>query len=657
MIRFDDWVMPAASMGKRNPLPDIKNVSYIHAGYVCSPKISEVEKRFLGKGMIDTMLPYQLQDGYDRNLQPRRFKAAIIENEHLRAVFLPELGARLWSLFDKDLNRELLYVNSVFQPGNLGLRNAWFSGGVEFNVGIKGHNPLTCDPLFCEVSQTPQGEVLSFYEYERIRGVVYTISAWLPDHSSTLYLRCRIENRSADEKHMYWWSNIAVPENQGTRIIVPTDESFLCCYNEDHYELDKIKIPYAMETDVSYPLNMKASHDFFYKIPEDTPKWIAAVQPDGVGLLQCSTDRQKGRKLFVWGNAAGGRNWNEFLSEPGQAYIEIQAGLAHTQLEHIPMPAKTEWSWVEGYTALVADPNKLHGTEWNEAVSTVNNYLLDKVGDPGKMTFPEEETVISRKIIYSGSGWGGLEMMVEGRSISHYHSFPIAASDNEIGPWLTLLRIGEFPERDLLLEPESFVVGKHWIDRLEKAKDGWFKFLMLGVALYADKRVDDAMSAWIRSIEIRESPWALRNIAMVYKNEYHIVSKAMEYIIRAWEMKPASIPLAVECAAILTEAENHQLWLQMYDSMPENVRNHGRIRLYRAVSLIALDRLEEAVEIINPSFMMSDIKEGELSVSQIWFYLYRKLYAQQTGTADDAAADAQYPLPKNLDFRMHGDRK
>ena len=225
MIKFEKLRMPAASLGEPNPLPDIKNVSYIHAGYEMTERVSEQEKKYIGKGMIPTLLPYQLQDGYDRDKQPRDFEAAVLENGYLRAVFLPELGGRLWSLYDKKKERELLYVNPVFQPGNLGLRNAWFSGGVEFNVGIKGHNPLTCAPLWCAVDATPEGQVLRLYEYERIRGVVYSISAFLPEDSEVLYLKCRIENTEAERKHMYWWSNIAVPETESTRVLVPVRES------------------------------------------------------------------------------------------------------------------------------------------------------------------------------------------------------------------------------------------------------------------------------------------------------------------------------------------------------------------------------------------------------------------------------------------------
>lgn len=160
-------------------------------------RITEEERRGIGKGMISTMLPYTLQDGYNRDRKPRAFKAVRVENEYLRAIFLPELGGRLWSLFDKKKGRELLYKNPVFQPANLALRNAWFSGGVEFNVGIKGHNPLTCSPLFAEIITGDDGEqILKMYEYERIREITYSVSVCLPSGPELLYIQNCVENTS-----------------------------------------------------------------------------------------------------------------------------------------------------------------------------------------------------------------------------------------------------------------------------------------------------------------------------------------------------------------------------------------------------------------------------------------------------------------------------
>lgn len=331
MIYCENLIINSADLGDCNPLPDLKNVSYIHAKYETTEKITEKEKSLIGKGMISTILPYKLQDGYNRKKTPRVFKAIRLENEYLKAVFLPELGGRMWSLYDKKANRELVYKNTVFQPANLALRNAWFSGGIEFNVGIKGHNPLTCSPLFAEIHTFQNGEsMLRMYEFERIREITYSIDVYLPQKSKLLYIRERIENTSDDNKYAYWWSNIAVPETDDSRIIVPTDESFLSSYNEDKYVVDKITVPVYEGKDISYPKNSVRSQDFFYKIPDENSKWIAAVQGDGRGLLQLSDKKMIGRKLFVWGRGSGGRNWGEWLSEKGQSYIEIQAGLAHT---------------------------------------------------------------------------------------------------------------------------------------------------------------------------------------------------------------------------------------------------------------------------------------------------------------------------------------
>jgi hypothetical protein len=127
--------MPSASLGKLNPLPDLKQTVDAHASIpIDESTVSREESKYMGWGRVNGILPYLLQDGYDRKKKPRAWKAALLENDYIRAVFLPEIGGRLWSLTDKTTGRELLHVNPVFQPCNLALRNAWVSGGVEWNV-------------------------------------------------------------------------------------------------------------------------------------------------------------------------------------------------------------------------------------------------------------------------------------------------------------------------------------------------------------------------------------------------------------------------------------------------------------------------------------------------------------------------------------------
>lgn len=670
MISYEEYIINSAGLGAYNPLPDLKNVSYIHAGYEMTDKITEEERRGIGKGMISTMLPYMLQDGYDRNRKPRTFKAVRLENEYLRAIFLPELGGRLWSLFDKEKGRELLYKNTVFQPANLALRNAWFSGGVEFNVGIKGHNPLTCSPLFAEIVAGDDGEqILRMYEYERIREITYSISVCLPEGSKLLYIQNCVENTSEDDKYSYWWSNIAVPETDNTRVIVPADESFLSSYNEGQYLVDKISVPTYQGKDLSYPKNSVRSQDFFYKIPKDEAKWIAAVQDDGYGLLQLSDRKMIGRKLFVWGQGQGGRHWGEWLSEEGQSYVEIQAGLAHTQLEHIPMKAGECWKWVEAYGAVDCGLSA-HSKDWKIAQQSVKDAFCgeleaDAIENMFRPLFNISEDADIKRLC-DGSGWGALENIMREREGKTPASRVCKYYDSSLGEeqklWLELIKNGCFPEVSPLAEPTSYVRAKNFRPLLEAAsvKTGagqWYALLQLGVHYYIYGENDKARDAWLKSVSVCESAWALRNLALLYKNEYGDISKAIEYIGRAVALVSDCRAILVDCAKIYTDNGLDREWLALFDGLSKELREVGRLRLYRAIALLNLGEVDEAQKIVNKDFIMYDIQEGEVSISHIWKRLYKEIIRRETGISDGEELDRltaeRYPLPRSLDFRMH----
>lgn len=89
-----------------------------------------------------------------------------------------------------------------------------------------------------------------------------------------------------------------------------------------------------------------------------------------------------GRKLFCWGQNPGGDRWQEYLTEDGSTdrYVELQAGLAHTQYECIPMPPNTTWEWLEAYGALNADGDRVHG-EWEDAKTEVREKLETIITD------------------------------------------------------------------------------------------------------------------------------------------------------------------------------------------------------------------------------------------------------------------------------------
>ncbi len=666
MNKIEEIVIMTADLGEVNPMPDIKNVGYIHAGFEVKPSLNEEEKQYLGKGMIPTLLPYMNQDGYDRVRKPKPHKAVVLENEYLKAVFLPEYGARLWSLYDKKAKKDLLYTNTVIQPCNFALRNAWFSGGVEFNVGIKGHNPFTCSPMFAEFIGD---DAVRFYEYERIRGVAYGITAYLPEGSEVLYIRPRIENTKDEPVYTYWWSNIAFPETENTRTIVPATDAIHCLYQENHYVVDKEEIPISNGVDVSYSMNLGPSSDYFYKIPENEDKWIAAVDKNGNGLLHYSDRLLKGRKLFLWGSNVGGRHWNEFLSEEGQAYIEIQAGLLNTQLEHIPMPAHSVWEWTEGYTYVNGDNPAFYG-DWSVATQTIKKALCDKVAKGTAVGFDELDKMVidgNVKRVFVGSSWG----YIENKLRSRFGASPIsteldfnAECDEEAKDFDDLLEKGYIPYRSPSVAPKSYVAGQNFNELLVKSLDNpkgnhWYTYLQVGVNEYACGNIEKAVTAFKQSISLEPSLWAYRNLAMIYLNEKGDKAAALDCLAEAYDTEIGKTTYAFikEYAQVLVNYGEGQRFIDIYATLPEEIKNRGRIRVYYANALLNVGRAKEASKIITPDFVLCDVKEGELSISKLWTDIYTAIIAERDGIDSATAfekAKKEYPIPYAIDFRMHG---
>ena len=661
MLRFEDYIINSAEILENNPLPDIKNNTYIHASYEITNNVTDEERTHIGKGMLNTILPYKMQDNYTRELKPKAYKAAILENEYLKAIFLPELGGRLWSLYDKKMDMELLYVNKVFQPGNLALRNAWFSGGVEWNVGIKGHNPLTCETLFAE---SIDGKILRMYEYERIRDIVYSLEATLD--GDKLFIKINIENTSDSEKYMYWWSNIAVPEEKGTRVIAPADETFRCFYNSDHYVLDKCKNPLAESTDISYPQNLSISQDFFYKIPKEKEKWITSLNKEGKGLAQFSSDILFGRKTFLWGMGKGGYRWNNWLSHSDERYIEIQAGLMHTQLEHFVMPKESNISWYECYTGLSCNPQKANSEDWSVAKEEAYNAIEAKfhikdIDNYCNTLFKGKNTV--SKI--TGSGWGYVENLArkaQGKKTISSLGFGKESLTDEQKMWVSLIETGIFPKADEKKAPESYMVTPYWYELLEKSSqkeenNHWHTYYQLGVMAYANGDTEKAVEHFQTSAELTPNAWALRCLCYIYKNEFKDNDLTKDYLYLAMETETEHRALYLNYLEVLCYLGEYRKCLKTISGLKEKYQSIGRVQLYKAIALMNTGELKKACQILKSGFIMPDIKEGELAVSDIWFKLYTLVLREEYPNASEEdikkLLDEKYPLPDDLDFRMH----
>lgn len=667
-LRLDVWTMPGAELGPENPLPPLAPPTDLHTEVPMDPEIPAEDQKWLGFGNVSNCLPYRIQDGYTREKRERGFRAAILENETLRATFLLDLGGRLWSLLHKPSGRELLDCNPVWQPASLAIRNAWFSGGVEWNIGMVGHCVFTCAPLFAARTSLGDGTpVLRLYEWERIRQVPFQIDAWLPDGSPTLFLRVRIVNPHQETVPMYWWSNIAVPETPQTRVIAPADHAYSFAYQGG---LRRVNVPvHEGETDGTYPTRVGHSMDFFYRIPEGTRPFITALDEEGRGLGQTSTSLLKGRKLFLWGNGPGGKRWQSFLAKPGQAYIEIQAGLARTQGEHLPMPAGAEWEWLEAYGLVEADPALAHGADW-EAARAEAAARIEALAPASTLDALLAETAAMArsepaKLLHRGSGWGALEQARratagEAPFAGPELPFPADALGPEEEPWRALLASQVFPSADGALAPSSYMVQPEWRALLEQSvaegcadhAAGW---LHLGVMRHWAGEREAAREAWERSRAHEETPWVLRNLALLARED-DCPAEAADLLLRAARMRLDLVPLLVECARALLAAGRPTEWLDLLSEVPEPARSRGRIRLLEGQAALATGDLRTVEAIIGEAREVDDLREGEVSLSDLWYGLHEQRLAKEEALPIDEDLKARVrrdlPPPAEIDFRM-----
>ncbi|NLE68195.1 MAG: DUF5107 domain-containing protein [Lentisphaerae bacterium] len=666
-LRIEDLALPAADLGPENPFPSLAGAGDLHASVQCDPEIPAADRAYIGFGNAPGCLPYRVQDGYTRRLKPGHLQAAVLENEVLRAAFLLEYGGRLYSLLHKPTGRELLEVNPVFQPANLAIRNAWFSGGVEWNIGLVGHCPFTCSPLFAARVEGPGGTpALRLYEWERIRGVPFQIDAYLPDGSPVLFVRVRISNPNPVEVPMYWWSNMAVPETPDTRVLVPAEHAYQMGYGG---KLLRVPVPEWNGTDLSYSTRLDHAMDFFFRIPDSERPWISALDSRGGGLVQTSTDLLKGRKLFVWGQAQGGGRWQEFLSRPGHAYLEIQAGLARTQYEHLPMPAGAEWSWLEAYGLMQADPEAVHGRDWPAAVQCVQRRLealiprqsLEREFRRGA----EMAESAPQEILRRASGWGALERirrkaMGERPLCSGALVFDDSTLGPEQEPWLNLLRTGRLPPGDAAAGTGSFMVQREWRDMLERSPrpaggQDWLAPLHLGIMrAYAGEMVA-AREAFQESLAARRTAWALRNLAVLERKAKRLDS-AGDLMEEALRLRPDLLPLALECGAMLLEAGRHEKWMEMLSLLPASARECGRIVMLEGRAALLAGRLDRVAQILEQAPTVDDMREGEVSLSDLWFGLHEQRVSRAERRPVDAELKARVrrdcPPPRFIDFRM-----
>jgi hypothetical protein len=158
----------------------------------------------------------------------RSCQSIVIENPLLRVTFLPELGGRMISLFDKRTGLECLPGHQELKSSNGGPRGLWIPQGVQWQIGetIRRGSMAEVDVQIVENEEDTAKLVI----FELVSGLELSWHLWvnLPSDRAEIQFELRALNRSLRE--IPYQSGISVPFGVGA---VSTSEGALLAYAEE----------------------------------------------------------------------------------------------------------------------------------------------------------------------------------------------------------------------------------------------------------------------------------------------------------------------------------------------------------------------------------------------------------------------------------------
>ena len=637
-LDFTRVTLCCAPLGPEAPMPDLKGISNIQNQTRFD--LGEEDELYQGYGQRPNGYPYRIYSEYSRALEEKQVDAAILENDLMRAVFLPGFGGRLWQLTDKVSGREVVYVNDVLRPSNLAVRGAWFSGGVEWNMGVIGHTPLTMDRIFAARLDSSAGPVLRMYGYERSSGAVYQMDFWLDDETPALNCHMSVTNPTDQVLPMYWWSNIATPLYPGGRVFVPAHAA----YTQAGGAVHRVSIPLDGDADVSRYDSIPTQRDYFFDLDQGAPRWLAHLDKNGWGLLHTSTQRLQSRKLFVWGKTLGGEHWQQFLTDQAGPYLEVQAGLAKTQYGCIPMSPQTTWQWTERYQPLdLAQPvEPLDFDETSAAISAQVDAspALERADALGRSIRRQ-----TADVLFTGSGDAALEDLLRAHSgqkpLSAHLDF--SSSDPRQGIWAEYLQTGIVPDPAPETAPDYDLTGRLWLERLtaevEQGRPNWFIYYMLALLEAEAGRPDLAVLHLDLSLSEQPTAWAWYAQAVLDQKAGE-QEDCVTAVREALELYRKDAAFTKACLLLLANAGAWSEMLEQIGRLDAQQAANGRIRFFEAQALCHLGEARKALDILeeNGGMELADQRECEVAAGQLW----QKCMLALTGQV--------HPVPEHMQF-------
>lgn len=316
--------------------------------------------------------PYTLLDDIASTPEAHTYRLLVLENRYLRVQVLPELGGRVYSVFDKLAQREVFYKNNVVKFSPLAIRGAFFSGGMEFSFPV-AHAPTTADPVNWHMRQHADGSAsIAIGGQEHLNQLRWTVTLRLYPDRCALAQDVALYNPSPLPGRYHYWTNASLEANDQTQFIYPLRRArsyeFAGTSSWPFARLDLVQedpglpgmegVPMWPAGRMHAPLNFRWQKNMLAQVSifgrqvewDFFGAWQDAYD---VGYAHFADHRDvAGMKLWSWGNAPFGVVNQSALTDDGSLYAETQCGAMETQLDFAFLQPDERRSWREWWLPL-----------------------------------------------------------------------------------------------------------------------------------------------------------------------------------------------------------------------------------------------------------------------------------------------------------------
>jgi tetratricopeptide (TPR) repeat protein len=347
--------------------------------------------------------PYTLQDEIASEPTEVSYQALILENQYLRVTVLPQLGGRVFSLFDKVSEREVFYKNPTIKFSPLAIRGAFFSGGLEFSFPV-AHAPTTAEPINWDFLRGEDGSAsIIIGGLEHMSGMRWTIKLTLFPDRCALAQDVQLFNPTPIPGRYHYWTNASLDSDDQTEFIYPFQRirsyEFAGTASWPVARLDSITaepglpgmegVPMWPAERLHNPINFRWEKDMLAQVSifgrNVTWDYFGAWQhSSNTGYAHFARYQDvSGMKLWSWGRADVGIVNQTALMDDGSLYAETQCGAMETQLDFDFLAPGATRSWREWWLPL----RDLGGLTCTSAEIGVHlNLAQDEVGSTAKLS-------------------------------------------------------------------------------------------------------------------------------------------------------------------------------------------------------------------------------------------------------------------------------